>query len=247
MPALVNLGDGEVLSALRSVLLYLLPSGVDVIRAYGNRVPEPVALDYCVLSPLRRERLSTNRDTDLDLRLLGGIAGDTLTVEFGAPLLANYLLFGLAVAPLTVITAVLETPGTYTVSPPQTVPPGSRIYAGRHTMLQPADCVYQCDVHGPNSSANAMIIQTTLRDERGCQLFTEVSGPLEIQPLYADDPRMVPFPNAEAQWEDRWVVDLHIQANVIVSLGQEFADEVIINLIPVDPFYAPHAAPIHQS
>jgi hypothetical protein len=106
-------------------------------------------------------------------------------------------------------------------------------------MLQPADLVFQCDVHGPNANSNATAISVTWRDEMGCQLFADKSGALDIQPLYAEDPRMVAFQNAESQWEDRWIIDLHLQANVVVTVGQEFADEVLIRMFPVDLFIVP--------
>ena len=222
MPALVTFGDAEALAVVRSVLLGLLPDDVEVIRAQSNRVPEPATPDFCVLTPLRRERLSTNRDINTDIILTGGIAGDTLTVETyrgATTLLRGYPLYGAVVAPGTVVTWVNETPDEYTVTPPQTVPPGSAIYAGRHAMIHAADLVYQCDVHGPASDANAMIIATTWRDDAGVTLITTGAGPLEMAPLYAGDPAQVPFINAESQWENRWIVELHLQANITVSLA----------------------------
>ena len=163
MPALVNLGDTEIMTAVRAVLLHLLPPGVEVIRAYGNRVPQPVTPDFCVLSELRRERLSTNRDKDTDIRLVGGIDGETLVVTSGPALLPGYTLYGAAVIAGSVVTGTLEQPGAYTVTPPQVVPAGSRIFAGRHAMLQPVDVVYQCDVHGLDSNRHAWAIHTTWR------------------------------------------------------------------------------------
>jgi hypothetical protein len=239
MPALVSFGDTEILSAVRSVLVGLLPPGIEVIRAFGNRVPEPVGLDFCVLIPLRRERLSTNRDRDFDLKVTASISSDTMLVEDGFTLLPGYPLYGPAVAPGSVITAAGADPNTYTVAPPQSVPTGSTVYVGRHAMLQAVDVVHQCDVHGPNSNSNAFAIATTWRDDAGCQLLNAASGPLGMQPLYAGDPRLVPFTNAEDQWEDRWIVELHTQANIIVSLGQEFAETLQIDggLIPADLFY----------
>jgi hypothetical protein len=56
----------------------------------------------------------------------------------------------------------------------------------------------------------------------------------------------VPFTNAEDQWEDRWIVELHTQANVVVTLGQEFADEVTVDLIAADLFYGPSINPLTQ-
>jgi hypothetical protein len=243
MPALVSIGDTEIMTAVRAVLLGILPSGVEVIRAYGNRVPEPLSPDFCVLTTLRRERLSTNVDADADLHLIGGIVNDTLTVTSGPILLPGYLLYGSVMVPGSVVTAVLEAPGSYTVAPPQMVAAGSRIYAGRHTMLQPMDVVYQCDVHGPNGDMNALAIQTTWRDERGCQLLAQASQPYGMTPLYAEDPRMVPFPNAESQWEDRWIVDLHTQVNLVVSLDQEFADQLKLGIYSVDVVTIPQVTP----
>jgi hypothetical protein len=158
-------------------------------------------------------------------------------------LLPGYTLYGPHVVRGSVITAAGSVANSYTVTPPQMVPAGSTIYVGRHVMLQPADLVYQCDVHGPNSSMNAAAIHTTWRDDAGYQMVKAVSGPLEMAPLYADDPRMVPFQNAESQWEDRWIVDLHLQANIIVTLGQEFADDVVIGLYPVDLILIPSITP----
>jgi hypothetical protein len=244
MAAFVNLGDTQVLSVVRTVLLGLLPPGIEVIRAYGNRVPEPIGPDFCVLSPPHiRTRLSTNRDTDLDLSVTGQIVAETLVVSAGAPLLAGTPLYGPAVRPGSLVTAVAPDGASYTVTPPQTTPPGSTIYVGQHTMLAPTDLVCQCDVHGPNSSLNASALAITWRDDAACQLIKAASGPLEMQPLYADEPRMVPFTNAEAQWEDRWVVDLHLQANILVTVGQEFADELAVGLLPVDLFLVPRPIP----
>jgi hypothetical protein len=239
MPALVSLGDTEIMTAIRAVLLYLLPPGVEVIRAYSNRVAQPIGPDYCVLSEVRRERLSTNLNTDVDIKVIGSIAGDTMTVTSGPVLLPGTVLFGPAVVAGSAVTAMAEQAGTYTVAPSQTVPAGSRIYAGRHAMQQPVDIVYQCDVYGPNSNRNALAIHTTWRDERGCQLLAEASQPHGMTPLYADDPRMVGFDNAEAQWEDRWTLELHTQVNLVVTLGQEFADKLEVDLLPVDLFLIP--------
>lgn len=245
MVAQVNMGDTQLLAVVRAVLLGLLPPGIEVIRAFGNRVPEPVGSDFCVLSPPHiRTRLSTNRDVDIDRRVTGNIAGDILTVESGFALLPGYGLYGPVVAPGSVVTAALPNPMQYAVAPAQTVPAGSTIYVGRHTMLQPTDMVCQCDVHGPASSMNATAIATTWRDDAGCQLMRAASGPLDMQPLYADDPRMVPFPNAEAQWEDRWIVDLHVQANVLVTLGQEFADQLHVDLLVPDLMLLPLPPPV---
>jgi hypothetical protein len=57
--------------------------------------------------------------------------------------------------------------------------------------------------------------------------------------LYAGDPRQVPFINGEAQWEERWTLDVALQANQTVQVSQQFADEVDAGLINVDATYPP--------
>lgn len=55
--------DDAVLTAVRSLLLAALPSGWEVIAGQANRVPEPQGLNFVVMTPARRTRLSTNTDT----------------------------------------------------------------------------------------------------------------------------------------------------------------------------------------
>jgi hypothetical protein len=244
MVALVNLGDTEVLTVARAVLLALLPDGVEVIRAYANRVPEPIGPDFVVLSPLRRERLSTNRDIDLDLKVIGSIAGETMTVPTGPALAPGYGLYGPGVVRGSVITAAGPDAHTYTVAPPQTAPAGSTLYVGRHLMSQPIDYVFQADVFGPASSRNVEAIATIWRDDAGCQAVQVAAAAFgEMQPLFADDPHMAAFQSAESAWEDRWIVDLHLQINTVVTVGQQFADTLAITMLPVDLFLIPAPAP----
>jgi hypothetical protein len=54
------------MKALRTVLLGILPDGVECIRAQQNRVPEPQGADFCIFSPILRTRLATNTDTYID-------------------------------------------------------------------------------------------------------------------------------------------------------------------------------------
>lgn len=96
--------------------------------------------------------------------------------------------------------------------------------------------IVQVDVHGPNSSDNAVVITTLWRDTYGCEFL----APL-VQPLYADEPRQEPFWNDQKQTENRWVIKLHLQANVTVSTAQQFADTLTVDLIEVDTTYPPGA------
>lgn len=95
----------------------------------------------------------------------------------------------------------------------------------------------QLDFHGPDGADNATLFTTLFRDEYAVEAF-DASG-LEVAPLVVEDPRQMPFINAEQQVEWRWIVNTTIQCNPTVSVDQEFADALVVGLIEVDAFYPP--------
>lgn len=64
--ATLGLTEAQTLTALRGFLIGALPAGIEVIRAEINRVPEPQAGDFVVMTPTLRKRLATNIDTYSD-------------------------------------------------------------------------------------------------------------------------------------------------------------------------------------
>lgn len=100
------------------------------------------------------------------------------------------------------------------------------------SITQATEIVIQCDVHGPSSADNAARLATLWRDQFGCAAFQNI--PASITPLYADDPKQIPFENGEQQTEERWVVDIHMQANIAVTVSQQFADELQIQIEAVE-------------
>lgn len=62
----LSLTESQALAALRAFLLAVLPDGTEVIAGLDNRVPEPVGADFVVMTPVLRERLSTNVTTYSD-------------------------------------------------------------------------------------------------------------------------------------------------------------------------------------
>lgn len=228
MSVTLSLTESQTFTALRLFLLSIMPAGMEVVKSQDNRVPEPVGPDFITMTPLFRERLETNVDTYSDTAFTGSISGNTLTVtdvslgaiKVGAQLLGNNLAANTAVTAFGSGTGGV---GTYTVTPSQTV--ASQVMAsGTQMLLQPTKVTIQLDVHGPNSGDNAQIISTTWRDEYAVDQFA-TSG-FDVTPLYASDPHQVPFMNGEQQFENRWVVDLVMQANPIVTATQQFADQL---------------------
>ncbi len=123
------------------------------------------------------------------------------------------------------------------------------ITGGDNTYTQSTEVLMQCDVHGPNASDNAEIIVTMLRDTYATDFFlnqptlvpTLIPIPIPgITPLHADDPKQVPFQNAESQWEYRWVVEVNLQVDQVVSnVPQQFATAANVTSINVDKTFPP--------
>lgn len=231
--------QSAIQTVLRGFLLQYLPAGVEVIQAQDNRVPEPVG-DFVEMTVTRRPRLATNVNTYQDCAFEASITGTVMTVthvDMGT-LLIGATVFGPGVAVGTTILAQISgTPGgigTYTV-PAQTVA-AATLASGAETVMQPTEVVIQLDVHSASegiASDMAQIIATLIRDERGTQYFADAG--LDGAPLYADDPRQMPFLNGEQQYETRYVVDVHIQANQALSgLAQQFADQAVIVVTNVE-------------
>lgn len=231
----LSLTQSQILTALRSVLLAALPSGIEVIRGQDNLVAEPVGADFVVMTAILRSRIETNVDLYQDVFFTGSVSGPVLTVSsvsFGTILL-NSTLFGAAVAANTLITAqtggTTGGAGTYTVSQPQTIASGP-LAAGVVTLMQPTQITVQCDVHGPNSPDNVEIISTLLRSLYAADLF-KAQG-FDVTPLYAGDPRQSPFINAESQVETQWSVDVVLQANQTITAPQQYAASAQVTIKP---------------
>lgn len=106
---------------------------------------------------------------------------------------------------------------------------------GTRADMQPTRLTVQLDVHGPNSADNTQTITTLFRSDVATDQFA-TSG-FDVTPLYAGDPRQMPFTDAEAQNEDRWSFDAVVQVNPIVTTAQDFADQLQAQIISVDAAY----------
>jgi len=235
----------DIFTAVVGFLSAVLPPGTPIRQGQANRVPEPHAGDFVVMWPILTPRIGTNVDQVFDAVFTGSIALTTLTItdvnpNWNTPLAVGHTIFGIGIAANTVIQSQLSgTPGgigTYRVSISQTFASGV-IAAGIQTLMECVEVVMQWDVHGPNAWDNTTLISATFRDEVGCDLFA-ASG-FEIAPLYLDDPRQVPFVNAEQQVENRFVITAHMEANQTVTVPQQFADQLVVTPISVDVDYPP--------
>jgi hypothetical protein len=251
--ATISFTESDLFAALRGWLLQVVPAGHEVIRAQVNRVPEPKTPDFIVMTQVLRTRLSTNIDETFDVILTGKIEGSILTVSdlISGEIKIGASIDGLGVLPGTYISGAGNSAGTFAVSPAQTliVDPYSTdfsddfrgaavlMYAGVKTAIAPTQFDIQLDIHGPASAQTAAIVSTLFRDEYATQYFDD--NGIDAHPLYTSEPRQMPFINAEAQYEERWTLDVSLQVNQVVQVPQQFADKLAADLISVDAVYPP--------
>lgn len=223
-----------------------MSTGVTVVQGQPNRAVEPTNPYFVVVTPALFPRLSTNLDTPADVKFTGSIAGSTLTVSAvqRGKLSVGATIFGVGVASGTVITALgtgTGGTGTYSVSGNQTLT-SQTMSAGAEVLTANFEALVQLDFHAPDSLGGdfAQTTSLLLRDDYGVTFFSNLAAPLNgVTPLYADDPKQIPFINAENQYEWRWVLDCRVQVNQTAAVPQEFADQVIIGRVAVDAFYLP--------
>lgn len=220
----------------------IITGGCDIVRGQVNRVASPNAPNYMVYWPGTMRRLSTNVDKTIDSKFAGAIADNVLTVSQVAwgDIKVGARVFGVGVAAGTRIVALgtgTGGNGTYRVAPGGQTIAAQTLSAGNKNMGQSVEMRIQIDVHGPSAYQNAMLISTIFRDETGVAAF-DATG-YDVTPLHADDPRQIAFTNDQQQFEERWVVDACVQINSVVSVPQQFADSVVVGLIPVDVVYPP--------
>lgn len=104
------------------------------------------------------------------------------------------------------------------------------IVAGTRAVEQGTDYSIQVDCYGPTSSDYATAISTMLRDAYACDML----APFGCQPLYTSDPTQSALVNGEENYEQRWMLTAVLQFNPVITVSQEFADE--LQMLP--PFIA---------
>ncbi len=238
MPAL-DITQSAAQAVLRSFLLSVLPPNTDVIESQDNRVPEPSNPNFVAMTAIRRVRLETNIDSYADAVFTGFIGGSTLSVsnvEYGSLQIGSPVFFpGVEAGTIIIgLDSGQGGTGTYTVSPAQNVP-SQTMAGGTANLMQPTEVVYQLDVHSnavTTAADMAQAISTAFRDEYAVDFFSAQNP--GVAPLHADEPRQIPFINAEEQWESRWIIEAHMQVNPSLMFPQQFADVLTIQSQSVD-------------
>ncbi|OYV46729.1 MAG: hypothetical protein B7X10_04755, partial [Burkholderiales bacterium 21-58-4] len=94
---------------------------------------------------------------------------------------------------------------------------------GTKDSLQAVRYTVQIDAFGATSSDWATIISTAFRDEYACVAL----GP-NVQPLFCDDPKMIPLVDGEGQWNERWSITAYMQYNPVVTTPMQFFDDPVV-------------------
>lgn len=109
--------------------------------------------------------------------------------------------------------------------------------AGTETHTRSTRWDVQLDFYGPDAADYANTVATLIKTDYACTQI-EASG-LSMDPLYAEDPRQVPFINAENQYEKRWMVQCAFQFSPTVVIDQQFAASLDVVPASVDVVFPP--------
>lgn len=254
LTAAISPNQSDIQQAVAAFLMDVtgLPAAA-VIAAQPNRVAEPTLTDFIVMTVLRFIRLRTNISRVVDSKFAGNMAGGVLTITeilIGSGPLDNAALFGAGVPIGTRVRAQTSgTPGgtgTYTVDSSLDLGPGPQTFSAGYKVIEIAsELTVQLDFHSAKyaSSSAAQTVSAAFRDEYGVNFFAAMDAPLNrIVPLYADDPQMRPFVNAETNYEWRLVSEARFQVNQTISVPQEFFDAATVQVVSVDATFPPEGS-----
>lgn len=233
----LSLTEAQTIRALGNFLTAILPAGTPIFKAQTNRVPEPAGTDFCSMTPIMRERLEWNTDSygqDIETITFAALAytpapDDVLT---NAALTASGKV--ISVTGLSVSLTPGASPSTYfaigdVISDGiHAVGTVTGIAYGAKSVLTPTKVTVQLDVHGPISADNAALISSLFFDAYATEQFA-TSG-FAVFPLYASEPKQIPFSNAESQIEERWVVDVALQCNPVTTVPVQYGTQIAVNV-----------------
>lgn len=101
-------------------------------------------------------------------------------------------------------------------------------------VLQPTEYTIQVDCYGPNASDYATTLSAMWRDPYGCDAMAP-----DAAPFYSTDPTQAPLINGEENYEQRWTFSALLQFNPVVSVPQQYADSLVLDLVSVDAEFPP--------
>lgn len=100
--------------------------------------------------------------------------------------------------------------------------------------LTPIKYAIRLDIHGSNGADNTQIIMSMFRSDHAASVFKGVG--YDVTPLWCQDAKQVPFLNGEQQVEQRWILEIYLQCNPVLSMtGIESATDLDVSeVVDVD-------------
>lgn len=92
----------------------------------------------------------------------------------------------------------------------------------------------QLDCYGPTSSDRATQIVMLWRDQYGVEALAPNAAP-----LYCTDPTQIPLVNGEENYEQRWSLTALLQFNPVVTVPQQSATSLVVDIVSVDAEFPP--------
>lgn len=89
---------------------------------------------------------------------------------------------------------------------------------------------YNVNFYGPASADDAQTFAMLFRDMYGCDFFRSYA----VQPQWADNARQMPLIDDAKQYQQRYLVQAHLQFNPTVSTTQQFADTLDLSILEAD-------------
>lgn len=91
-----------------------------------------------------------------------------------------------------------------------------------YTEVRRADL--QIDIYGDGAGDRANILETVFRSGYAWEAIKALDA--RLSPLYSSDAIQAPMINAEEQWQERYTLTLSLQADIIVTLPQDYFETV---------------------
>lgn len=100
--------------------------------------------------------------------------------------------------------------------------------------LTPIKYAIRLDIHGSDAADNTQIILSMFRSDYAASIFKGVG--YDVTPLWCQDAKQVPFLNGEQQVEQRWILEIYLQCNPVLSItGIESATDLDVSgVVDVD-------------
>jgi hypothetical protein len=90
----------------------------------------------------------------------------------------------------------------------------------------PAQINIQVDFYGPSSGDQCKAVKTVYRTP-----YAPAQFPDGIKPLYCSDGIQAPLTTAEQQYEARWTITASLQYNPVVTIPQQSAKYLAVNIL----------------